>query len=205
MLPVSGTLFARKRLSTSPTGSMAARPHASRRSLPLEGRVPSEARREGAERSEAGGVGVEARGAFPIVEFQRCRVPAFARFPCGRGECVALVRSDPTRPAASGGCPPSPRGPSRGRDSRASSSPRSLSRLASGWKKWEADTIDRASLNIENTARSSASTGAFTVGGVGWIGHSRCQPDRRRGPELGDRLAKPRYRCAAGPDAVSLP
>jgi hypothetical protein len=51
--------------------------------------------------------------------------------------------------------------------------PRSLSRLAIAWKKWEADTIDRASLNIENTARSSASAGAFAFGGVGWIGHSR--------------------------------
>jgi hypothetical protein len=47
------------------------------------------------------------------------------------------------------------------------------SSLAIAWKKWEADTIDRASLNIENTARSSASAGAFTFGGVGWIGHSR--------------------------------
>jgi hypothetical protein len=40
-------------------------------------------------------------------------------------------------------------------------------------EKWGADTIDRASLNIENTARSFASAGAFTVGGVGWIGHFR--------------------------------
>jgi hypothetical protein len=31
--------------------------------------------------------------------------------------------------------------------------------------------LDRASLNIENTARSSASAGAFTFGWVGWVRH----------------------------------
>jgi hypothetical protein len=48
--------------------------------------------------------------------------------------------------------------------------PHPLSRLASE-RKAGSGHLDRASLNIENTARSSASAGVFTFGWVGWARH----------------------------------
>jgi hypothetical protein len=140
--------------------------------------------------------------AFLIVEFQRCRVPAFARFPCRRGECVARCRCDPTRPASSGGCPPSPRGGGiaalRHRHARF----RAWPLLGRSGKR----TRSTAPHSILKIRRGLLRPPALSPS-ARWAGSGirACQPDRRRGPDLGDRLAKPRYRCAAGPDAVSLP
>ena len=66
--------------------------------------------------------------------------------------------------------------------------------------------LDRASLNIETDGAVFRIRRCFhlRLGGPG-SAFAPYQPDRPRGPGLGDRLAKPRYRCAADPDTAALP